>query len=152
MPHMRDILSRFRPAGSPGAGRAAVPADRRSERESELGQVLILLDGPNAECAAMIAAAQREAEEIVSSARNEADAIIAAARRQAASDTDQTVLAARAAARVAATAIETAGAAEASAIGARARARLPALADQAVARLRELDGLQRPPGRPGLPS
>ena len=50
MPHVRDFLSRFRPAGAPGAGRAAVPADRRRELESELGPVLMLLDGPSAEC------------------------------------------------------------------------------------------------------
>ena len=54
MPHMRDFLSRFRPAGAPGAGPAAVPADRRRELESELGPVLMLLDAPSAECSEIV--------------------------------------------------------------------------------------------------
>ena len=37
MPDLRDFLSRFRPAGTPGAAaRPGVPVDRVAEREAEL--------------------------------------------------------------------------------------------------------------------
>lgn len=145
MPHMRDFLSRFRPAGAPGAGRAAVPADRRSERESELGPVLMLLDGPSAECSAIVAAAQRDAEQIVRAAQAEADRIRSAARQRAAASADELVQAAVSAARREAAAIAATGAAQATAITQRAERRLPSLADQAVALIRDL-------GDPGSPS
>ena len=144
MPHMRDFLSRFRPAGAPGAGRAAVPADRRRERESELGPVLMLLDGPSAECSAMVAAAQRDAEQIVRDAQAEADRISSAARQRAAASVDELVQAALGAARSEATAITAAGAAEAAAITQRAQRRLPSLADRAVALVRGLGAAGSP--------
>jgi vacuolar-type H+-ATPase subunit H len=138
VPHMRDFLSRFRPAGSPGAGPVAIPADRRRERETELGQVLVLLDGPGAECARIVGAARRDAEEILSAARSEADAVISAARRQAAATADQLVREALTSARAEAAALEAAGAARASAIRERAGKHVPGLAEQAVRRIKEL--------------
>ena len=157
MPHVRDFLSRFRPAGAPGAGRAAVPADRRSELESELGPLLVLLDEPSAECADIIAAAKLDAEQIIGAARTEADGIVSAARRQAAASVAELVQQALAAARSEAAAIVAAGAAEAAAIRKRALQRTPALADRAVMLVRELrtlgsaDPTQRP-GEAGLAS
>lgn len=145
MPHMRDFLSRFRPAGAPGAGRAAVPADRRRERESELGPVLMLLDGPGAECSAIVAAAQREAGQTIRAAQAEADRVRSAARQRAAASVDELVQAAVAAARTEAAAITAAGAAEAAAITRRAQRRLPSLAGRAVALVRDL-------GEAGSPS
>jgi hypothetical protein len=50
VPDLRDFLSRFRPAGAPGAALAGVPADRRRELEAEVGPVLALLAGTQAEC------------------------------------------------------------------------------------------------------
>ena len=50
MPQLRDFLSRFGPAGAPGAARAAVPADRHRQLVAELDPVLMLLDGQDAEC------------------------------------------------------------------------------------------------------
>jgi vacuolar-type H+-ATPase subunit H len=159
VPHMRDFLSRFRPAGAPGAGRAAVPADRRHEMESELSPVLALLDGPSAECADILSAAQRDAEQIVSAARAEADDIASAARQRAAERAAELVRQAVTAARTEAAAIVAAGDAEAAAIRERARQRVPALADRAVGLVRDLgtaghvaappgpDG-QQAPGRP----
>jgi vacuolar-type H+-ATPase subunit H len=140
VPHVRDFLSRFRPAGSPGAGRAAVPADRRRELESELGPVLMLLDGPSAECTEIIRAAQRDAEQIVRAARSEADAIVSAARQRAAASVAELARQAVSAARAEAEAIVADGAAEAAAIRERTRQRLPALADRAVALVRDLAG------------
>ncbi len=145
MPHLRDFLSRFRPAGAPGAGRAAVPADRRRERELELSPVLMLLDGPSAECSEIVAAAQREAGHIVRAARAEADHIRSAASRRAAVSVDELVQAAVAAARTEAAAITATGAADAAAITQRAQRRLPSLAGRAVALVRDL-------GEAGSPS
>jgi vacuolar-type H+-ATPase subunit H len=138
VPLMRDFLSRFRPAGAPGAGRAAVPADRRRQLESELGPVLMLLDGPSAECSGVVAAAQRDAEQIVHLARTEADRIRSAAQQRASASVAELVQRAVATARAEATAIATGGAAEAAAITERAGQRLPLLTDRAVALVRSL--------------
>jgi len=161
VPHVRDFLSRFRPAGAPGPGRAAVPADRRRELESELGPVLALLDEPSAECADILSAAQRDAERIVSTARAEAQGLTSAARERAADHAAELVRQAVAAARTEAAAIVAAGEAEAASITERSRERVPALAGRAVALIRELgqdDGTATPgpagpapsaePGRP----
>jgi vacuolar-type H+-ATPase subunit H len=138
MPHMRDFLSRFRPAGAPGAGRAPVPADRRSELESEIAPVLTPLDEPSAECSGIVAAGRRDAEQILRAARSEADAIRSAAQQRAAASAAEYAQAAVAAARAEATAIASTGAAEAAHITERVRQRLPSLADRAVALVRSL--------------
>lgn len=138
MPHMWDFLSRFRPAGAPGAGRAAVPADRSRQLESELGPVLMLLDPSSAEGSEIVAAARRDAEQILRVARGQADGIRAAAQEHAAASVARLVREAVAAARAEATAIASAGAAEAAAITERARQRLPLLSDRAVALVRNL--------------
>ena len=83
MPQLRDFLSRFRPAGAPGAARAAVPADQHLRLETELGPVLTLLDGLDAECAQLVAAAERDAGEIIAAARADAAALAADAVRRA---------------------------------------------------------------------
>ena len=138
MLHMRDFLSRFRPAGAPGAGRATVPADRRRELASELVPVLMLLDGPSAGCAGIVLAAQRDAEQIIGAARREADSILSAAHQQAQASAADLVQHAVHAARTEAAAMEAGGVAEAGAIRQRARERLPALTGRAVALLRHL--------------
>lgn len=145
MPQVRDFLSRFRPAGAPGAGRAPVPADRRKELELEAGSVLMLLDGPATESAEIIAAAHRDAQEIIRVARSEADSIVSAARQRAAADIAERVQEAVSAARTEAESIKAAGASEAAAIQECARQRLPALTDRAVALVRDL-------GKPAGPS
>ncbi len=145
MPHMRDFLSRFRPAGSPGLGRAAVPADRRRELEAELSPVLMLLEGPSAERSDIVMAARRDAEQILRRARSEADGIRASAHQEATARVAELVQDAVAAARAEATAIASAGAAEATAITERARQRLPSLTDQALALVRNLGGPGGPP-------
>jgi vacuolar-type H+-ATPase subunit H len=121
VPHMRDFLSRFRPAGAPGAGRAALPADRRRQMESELSPVLMLLDGSSAEGSQTVAAARRDAEQILRLAHSEAEAIREAEQQRAAASVAEVVQAAVAAARAEAAAIASAGADEATAIGERAR-------------------------------
>jgi vacuolar-type H+-ATPase subunit H len=145
VPHITDFLSRFRPAAPPGAGRAAVPADRRRDRESELGPVLAALDGPGAECADLIGTAQRDAEQILAAAQREADEIVSAARQRAADQAAELVREAVAAADAEASAIVAAGAAEAAAVADRARQRLPVLADRAVTLIRDLAQPDRSP-------
>lgn len=138
MPGVRDFLSRFRPAGAPGAGRAAVPADRRHELEAELGPVLALLDEPGATCADVIAAAQRDAEQAITVARSEAAAIVRAGRERATSIAAGLVQQAVAAAQAEAELIVAAGARDAASIRERARQRVPMLADRAVSLIRDL--------------
>ena len=138
MPHMWDFLSRFRPAGAPGAGRAAVPADRRRELETELGPVLMLLDGPSAECSGIVAVARHDAERVVRVARTEADRIMSAAQQRASASVAELVQEAVAAARTEAAAIAAAGTAEAAAITERASHRLPLLTERAVALVRSV--------------
>ncbi len=144
VPHLRDFLSRFRPAGAPGAGRAAVPADRSRDLESELSAVFVLLDGPSADCAGIVGAARRDAGQITASARAEASRIMAAAQRQAATRTARLVEEAIFAARAESAAITAAGAAEAAATSERARERLPVLAERAVALVRALTEPESP--------
>jgi vacuolar-type H+-ATPase subunit H len=84
LPQIGDFLSRFRPAGAPGAAsRAGVPADRAAELAGELGPVLALLDATQAECARKVADAEREAERVIAAARAAAEQIIADAANRA---------------------------------------------------------------------
>ncbi|KAE8765526.1 hypothetical protein, partial [Georgenia thermotolerans] len=63
MPRARDILQRFRPAGTPGAAApAGVPADRVTEMAAELEPVLARLAEAQAEADQVRAAARQEAE------------------------------------------------------------------------------------------
>lgn len=82
MPALHDFLARFRPAGPPGAARAAVPADRSRELAAEVGPVLALLDGTAAERDRIAAQARRDAGQITAAAQAQAAAIAAAAAAQ----------------------------------------------------------------------
>ncbi|HEX9033118.1 MAG TPA: hypothetical protein VF834_14860 [Streptosporangiaceae bacterium] len=104
MPQLGDFLSRFRPAGAPGAAsRAGVPADRTAELSAELEPVLALLAETEAECNRIVAQAHAQAIQIADDTRAQvaaiaadgtqralaargaaADAVIAAARAEAA--------------------------------------------------------------------
>jgi len=83
VPPLRDFLTRFRPAGSPGAARAGVPADRSGELNAEVAPVLARLDDTEAERERLIAQARRDAEQIVADARSAADLITADAAQVA---------------------------------------------------------------------
>ncbi|MFY1670260.1 hypothetical protein ACN27G_09905 [Plantactinospora sp. WMMB334] len=115
MPGLRELLERFRPAGTPGAATAAgVPADRRAAVAAELRPVFAALAATERECdelreAAAATAGQRRADStgraraILDAARTDAPvqrAAAAARRRDAdADDLDRLVAAARSAAR-----------------------------------------------------
>ena len=63
MPRARDLLARFRPAGTPGAAApAGVPADRVAEAERELEPVFAALAGVRAEADRIRASARLDAE------------------------------------------------------------------------------------------
>jgi hypothetical protein len=89
LPQLGDFLTRFRPAGAPGAAsRVGVPADRAAELGAELDPVLALLADTQAQCAGIIAHAEREASRIADDAHARAARIAAdaVARAQAARD------------------------------------------------------------------
>lgn len=84
MPQLGDFLSRFRPAGAPGAAsRAGVPADRAAELSAELEPVLAMLADTDAECARIVAQARTQAGQIGEAARAEAGQIAADGRERA---------------------------------------------------------------------
>lgn len=84
MPQLGDFLSRFRPAGAPGAAsRAGVPADRAAELSAELEPVLALLADTEAECNRIVAQAHAQAVAIADGARADAAAIAADGRQRA---------------------------------------------------------------------
>jgi regulator of protease activity HflC (stomatin/prohibitin superfamily) len=84
MPDLRNFLSRFRPAGTPGAPtRGGVPADRVAEREAEIQPVLELLEETRTQAERIRAAARVAADGRRERARQQADALVAAARLRA---------------------------------------------------------------------
>lgn len=84
MPRSRDLLQRFRPAGSPGAAATTgVPADRVSEIAAELEPVLALLADVEGETRRIKADARQEAERRRDEARQRARDRVATARREA---------------------------------------------------------------------
>jgi len=84
VPRVRDLLYRFRPAGTPGpASSAAVPVDRAADRAAELAPVFLLLGETEAGCARIVAEAERDARRIREGASRSAHLAEAAARSAA---------------------------------------------------------------------
>jgi hypothetical protein len=84
MPRARDLLARFRPAGTPGAAApAGVPADRVAEAQRELEPVFAALADVRAEADRIRAEAAAEAARRRERAATEADRIRASARLDA---------------------------------------------------------------------
>jgi len=139
MPPLRDFLTRFRPAGSPGAAaRAGVPADRSGELESEVGPVLAFLDGTEAERERLIAQARGEAEQIVAAARSAAGATAADAAQRAGTVRQQAAQQVLTAARGQAARTADHARHQAAQIRELARLRRPALVSRAVDTIRQL--------------
>jgi cell division septum initiation protein DivIVA len=100
VPQWRNILDRFRPAGTPGAaGRPGIPADRSADAAAELTAMLALLDDVQEEAARtrqaaadraqeIRRAAHRQAAEIVTNARNDAESVRAQSEADALRETD----------------------------------------------------------------
>ncbi len=139
MPPLRDFLTRFRPAGSPGAAaRAGVPADRSGELEAEVASVLARLDESEAERGRLIAQARRDAEQIVAAARSAADAIAADGAQRAETVREQAAQQVVAAARTQADRTTQVATEQAAQIRELARERMPALVGRIVGTIRQL--------------
>jgi hypothetical protein len=123
MARARDILYRFRPAGSPGAaGTAGVPVDRAADLEAELEPLFAQLADTEAACASLVEDARHRA-----AARHLRD--VEAARVLVATARDEAAIA-RAAAAVAA---QRAGESDLSTILARAETEAEALRQRSSA-------------------
>jgi hypothetical protein len=140
MPPLRDFLTRFRPAGSPGAAaaRVGVPADRSGELAAEVAPVLARLDDTAAERERLIAQARRDAEQIVAAARSAADAIAADAAQRAETVREQAAQQVVAAARKQAARTTQVAAQQAAQIRELARQRMPVLVSRVVSTIRQL--------------
>jgi cell division septum initiation protein DivIVA len=136
VPDLRNFL--FRPAGAPGAARAGVPADRRRELEAEVGPVLALLAGTDAEHGQIIARARRDAEQVTAGARAEAAAIAADAGRRAATTREEAVRQVMAAARAEADRTVDDARRQAARTRELAGQRMPALVSRSVDTIRRL--------------
>jgi len=84
VPSARDLLERFRPAGTPGAATAAgVPADRREAVAAELQPVFAALAETERECDEIGHAATAAAEERAAGTTRRVHAILDRARAEA---------------------------------------------------------------------
>jgi len=138
MPRMRDLLQRFRPAGTPGAAaRRGVPADRVSELAAELEPVRVMLAATGDEAARIRAQGRQEAERRRQVASARAQATIASAVSLA--DADRAHAAIRVGRAASAETAATLGSAEDAARDLRRRAagQLPDLVDRVVAAVRD---------------
>lgn len=80
----RDLLSRFKPAGTPGAaGPAGVPVDRSALLCDELQPVLVLLADTEQECLAIATHAHQATEHLRADAHSSVAATLATARSEA---------------------------------------------------------------------
>jgi vacuolar-type H+-ATPase subunit H len=139
MPPLRDFLTRFRPAGSPGAAaRAGVPTDRSGELEAEVAPVLARLDDTEAGGERLIAQARCDAEQTVATARSAAGTIAADAAQRAATVREQVAQQVLAAAREQAARTTRDATQQASQIRELAQQRMPALVSQIVGTIRQL--------------
>lgn len=137
MPRSRDILQRFRSAGTPGAATATgVPADRVAEMSAELEPVLARLIVVQEEVSRIRAEAQREAERRRQAAVEHASALVAAAHREAAAERADAAL--RLARHVEAETAATLAAAEldATAVRRRAAEKMPSYVERVVSATR----------------
>ncbi len=139
MPALRDFLTRFRSAGSPGAAaRAGVPADRSGELESEVTPVLALLDDTEAQRERLIAQARHDAGQIVAAARSASDTIAADAAQRAETVREQAAQQVMAAARQQGVGTTQAATQQAAQIRELARQRMPALVSEIVDTISQL--------------
>ncbi len=142
MPRSRDLLDRFRPAGTPGAAaRTGVPADRAAELSTELEPVLARLADSEEAARRIRTEAEAEAERRRREAAGRARALVDTARRQA--EAERADAAARVAEQAEAETAATVAAGDEAAAQVRRRALdlMPGYVARAVAALRaDLEG------------
>jgi F0F1-type ATP synthase membrane subunit b/b' len=133
----RDLLQRFRLAGTPGAASVAgVPADRVAEVSAELEPVFARLSDVQEQARRVRAAGQEEAERRRHDAREQARVIVGAAHREADAIRAGAAAELRRTADAESAAALTAADEEAERIRARVAERLPGYVDRAVAAFR----------------
>jgi hypothetical protein len=87
MPRSRDILQRFRPAGTPGAASTTgVPADRVAEVSAELEPVIAMLAEAQEQASRIRSHAGREAQQRRQRALERAGDLVVSAHREAAAE------------------------------------------------------------------
>jgi hypothetical protein len=134
---VRDILDRFRPAGTPGAATAAgVPADRRESAAAELEPVFAALAETVARCAAVRREAAAKAEHDRHEAAERAHAILARAHAGAEAERASAAAALRQDAELSASEGLRRAMARAEEIRRAGGARLPDLVERALDRVR----------------
>jgi hypothetical protein len=133
LPHISDLLNRFRPIGPPGsASRTGIPVDRAAELVAELEPVLTMLATTQARCAAVVAEAEQRAVTIGTEANARAAGIAAEGSDRAAAAHMAAADRVIAAARMEADRIERSAAQAARARQPLGEAEVQALADLAV--------------------
>lgn len=145
MPRSRDLLQRFRPAGTPGAAASAgVPADRVAELSAELEAVFLLLADAELETRRIRAEGRREAERVRRDAGERARTLVSTAQIQAEADRAAAAARVRERAQGEASAVIDAADREADAVRRRAATRIPALVDQVYSAVRNETQVDRP--------
>ena len=126
MARVRDILYRFRPAGSPGAaGTAGVPVDRGADLAAELAPLFAQLADTEAACTALVDHARTEARSRHDRVVVSAHALVAAARDEAAVERATAAAMVRRAGEAELTALRVAAEREAHELERRAAERIP---------------------------
>lgn len=139
MAGLRDMLDRFRRAGTPGpAGRAGVPVDRTAERAAELEPVLARLTPTVAECERIRARAAADADRIRQEAASRAANLVASAREQAAGIRAEAAARARQDGDSESADLAATAAGEADAIRAAAAVRMPEYVARVVGLVRDI--------------
>ncbi|MET9848345.1 hypothetical protein ACFZC6_38045 [Streptomyces ossamyceticus] len=134
MTGLRDFLTRFRPAASPGrAAPSGVPADRSAELRAELAPPLALLEQAESDARTVREQADDAAASLRHEAERQAEATVVAARAEARRVQARTAEQVLRAAEGEAAALLAEAEREAVAVRDRARSRTPALADRVLA-------------------
>ena len=137
MPRSRDILQRFRPAGTPGAAsHVGVPADRVAEIGSELAPVFDALAPAQARAAAIRADAATEAGRRRQVAVERAAALVATAHRDEAAERSDAALRTSTRASEESDAVLAAAERDVEALRRRVAERLPEYVDRVISRTR----------------
>jgi hypothetical protein len=145
MARARDLLERFRPAGTPGAAaRRGVPADKLSELFDELAPVLALLASDMEQAKRVREEAQAEAVERRRRAQERARSIVAAALSGAGADRADAATRLTRAAADETEAVRASGGETAGLVRRTAEMRLPAYTERVVAEVRSRLGLAPP--------
>ena len=150
MPRLRDVLYRFRPAGTPGrASAAAVPVDRAADLIAELEAVFATLTPVESSCDDMVQAARATAATTTAAAAAEADRVVARAHERVGAERARAGQQARERLAADSAAVMAAAGAEVDQHRLRTNALLPGYVDRVVASLSPLLGPVGPVGPVG---